>query len=102
MMITFNIEGVPTDLYNWLKRQADAHHHSINDELIALLQKFRGKTEDIPELNSDEKFTAIMNISRRCRTLPQLDSRSPEEIVGYNKNGIPTYRYLFPDLYSLV
>ena len=90
MMITFTLEGVPTDLYNWVKRQAEAHHHSINDELISLLENCRDNTENSLELSSDDRFAAIMNISRRCRTLPQLDSRSPDEIVGYDANGTVT------------
>ncbi|WP_139266678.1 hypothetical protein [Cylindrospermopsis raciborskii] len=90
MMITFTLEGVSTDLYNWVKRQAEAHHHSINDELISFLENCRDNTENSLELTSDDRFAAIMNISRRCRTLPQLDSRSPDEIVGYDANGTVT------------
>ncbi len=29
----------------------------------------------------------IMNISKRCRSLPDMDRRSPEEILGYNQSG---------------
>lgn len=29
----------------------------------------------------------IMIISKRCSSLPDLDSRSPDEILGYNKEG---------------
>ena len=28
-------------------------------------------------------------IARRCATLPVLDDRTPDEIVGYDKHGIP-------------
>jgi len=56
--------------YNWVKRQAEAHHHSINDELISLLENCRDNTENSLELSSDDRFAAILNISRRCRTLP--------------------------------
>ena len=30
----------------------------------------------------------IMTISQRCRSLPDKDHRSPEEILGYNQSGI--------------
>ena len=30
----------------------------------------------------------IMNISRRCKSLPDMDERMPDEILGYNKNGV--------------
>lgn len=29
----------------------------------------------------------ILTISERCSTLPELDSRSPDEILGYNQAG---------------
>ena len=30
----------------------------------------------------------IMRISNRCSSLPNKDKRSPEEILGYNQDGI--------------
>lgn len=45
------------------------------------LQKVRGKrtVEDLTE--------TILKISKRCQSLPDLDTRSPEEILGYNDTG---------------
>lgn len=31
----------------------------------------------------------IMTISKRCRSLPDKDQRSPEEILGYGTRGVP-------------
>ena len=31
----------------------------------------------------------IMTISQRCSSIPDIDQRSPEEILGYNQSGIP-------------
>ena len=28
-------------------------------------------------------------IARRCASLPVIDDRSPEEILGYDENGVP-------------
>lgn len=33
-------------------------------------------------------YEEIMDISRHCRSLPDLDTRTPDEILGYNENGI--------------
>jgi len=30
----------------------------------------------------------IMTISQRCSSIPDIDQRSPEEILGYNQSGI--------------
>jgi antitoxin VapB len=32
----------------------------------------------------------LMEIGRRCASLPALDDRTPEEILGYDENGLPT------------
>ena len=31
----------------------------------------------------------VMEIGRRCAALPLLDPRGPDEILGYDKNGLP-------------
>jgi antitoxin VapB len=31
----------------------------------------------------------LLDISRRCAALPDLDKRTPEEILGYNEHGLP-------------
>jgi len=32
----------------------------------------------------------IMEIAAHCAALPDLDTRSPEEILGYDEHGLPT------------
>jgi len=34
-----------------------------------------------------DRVEAIMEISRRCRLLPDQDERSPEAILGYDETG---------------
>jgi antitoxin VapB len=31
----------------------------------------------------------LMEIGRRCAALPDLDQRSPEDIIGYGDDGLP-------------
>jgi antitoxin VapB len=31
----------------------------------------------------------LMEIGRHCASLPVIDDRSPEEIIGYDDNGLP-------------
>jgi antitoxin VapB len=33
----------------------------------------------------------ILRISRRCSALPEIDDRSPEEILGYDERGLPSH-----------
>jgi len=88
-MATMTVREVPEELYSWLKQQAEVHHRSMNKEVIALLEKLSGKPEEIAEMTADERFAAMMEISRRCAALPELDPRSADEIVGYDESGIP-------------
>lgn len=32
----------------------------------------------------------LLEISRRCAALPEVDARTPEEILGYDDCGVPT------------
>ena len=47
------------------------------------LQRVRGR-HVAPDLVSE-----IMNVSRRCQDLPDQDTRTVEEILGYDSDGVP-------------
>jgi len=32
----------------------------------------------------------LMAIGRRCASRPRLDDRTPDELLGYDENGLPT------------
>jgi antitoxin VapB len=52
--------------------------HALEDRL----QRLRARSK-IPSL-----FEEIMKISKRCGQLPDQDSRTAEEILGYDQNGV--------------
>ena len=37
----------------------------------------------------EARVADAMEIARHCASLPVIDRRSPEEILGYDENGIP-------------
>ena len=55
--------------------------HSLEERLERL--KGRRKTHSIEE--------EILRISSRCSSLPDLDGRSPQEILGYDERGLPSH-----------
>ncbi|HVP03966.1 MAG TPA: type II toxin-antitoxin system VapB family antitoxin [Solirubrobacteraceae bacterium] len=73
------------------------------DELVRELVEVTGETitaavraavrERLDRLGAargaDRRFEDIMEISRRAATLPVLDSRTPDEIIGYDEHGLP-------------
>jgi antitoxin VapB len=54
----------------------------------------RALEERLRRTGSDARKAALLEdleaIQRRWNALPVLDSRTPDEIVGYDENGIPS------------
>lgn len=88
-MPTITLRDVPDDLHQRLKQQAKTHHRSVNREVIVLLETLLRKSVDLTAPTSEERLSAMMEISRRCAALPELDPRSVDEIIGYDENGLP-------------
>ena len=54
------------------------------EERLAKCRRAPGRARDRTHV-----FEAIMEISRRCSTLPNLDQRTADEILAYNAAGAP-------------
>jgi hypothetical protein len=68
-----------------------AERHSVTVEEI--LQDREGKGVDSGRGNRAKRSRAELvagqlEISERCAALPVLDARTPEEIIGYNDQGV--------------
>jgi len=85
-MPTMTLHDVPDDMHAWLKLQAEAHHRSVSKEVIVLLESLQGGVGASRKRASVEE---IMSIGRRVASARELHSRSDNEIIGYDKNGIP-------------
>jgi antitoxin VapB len=55
---------------------------SVIDALEQALRRVRGR-RTVPSVRE-----AILEVSERCAALPDLDTRSPEEILGYDERGV--------------
>jgi antitoxin VapB len=57
----------------------------------AVIKALRERLER--ELHKDQSVESliedVMEIGRHCADLPLLDPRPPDEILGYDKNGLP-------------
>lgn len=87
-MPSLTLRDVPEPLHRWLKQQAQAHHRSVNKEVVSLLETLSA-TAPAAARSAEERRAAIDEISRRCAAMPVLDDRTPDEIVGYDENGLP-------------
>jgi antitoxin VapB len=88
-MATITLHDVPETLHQRLQQRASIHHRPIDKEVILLLEQLLAKGAATAPQSPEERFAAIMEISRRCAALPELDPRSADEIVGYDENGWP-------------
>lgn len=83
-MADLTIRRLPDELHAWLKQQAEAHHRSVNKETIAVLEAASAQGER-PRLSAGE----ILTVAKRFAALTVLESRSADEILGYDNNGLP-------------
>ena len=85
-MASLTIHDMPDELHHWLEQQAAAHRRSLSKEVIAVLE---GSRPHAPESQGKATVEEIMAIAHRFASLPVLDDRSDDEIIGYDENGIP-------------
>jgi plasmid stability protein len=85
-MPSMTLPDVPTELHAWIEQQARAHGRSVDSEAVDLLDRQRRLAHGRGRrLGIDE----ILGIGRRVARAPALDERSPDEILGYDKDGLP-------------
>lgn len=63
-MASLTIKNIPADLYESLKQAANAHHRSINSELIVCLEKILKPHK----LTHDERLTAARALRKKVAT----------------------------------
>lgn len=66
---------------------------SVDEATIRALEERLARTSDEKDLErrgpSEEGLAErLMEIGRRCAALPTLDTRSDDEILGYDENGL--------------
>ena len=57
---------------------------------LAVTRALRDRLDRLRNRRSGRRFADDLDeIARRCASLPVIDDRSPEEILGYDENGVP-------------
>lgn len=69
-LATLTIKNVPDDLYDELKRTAEAHRRSINSEVLVCLERaLQG-----PRIDVDEFLAGVRKLRRKTKHVPLTDS----------------------------
>ena len=62
---------------------------TITDAVIVAMRE-RLAREERKHASKGQLIDDLMAIARHCSSLPVLDTRSDDEILGYDENGIPS------------
>jgi antitoxin VapB len=71
------------------RRLADTTGESIT-VAVTIAMRERLAREEQKRRNSRSLAAELMAIGRHCASLPILDPRSSDEILGYDENGLPS------------
>jgi antitoxin VapB len=81
------------EAYRLAKRLAERTGESMTEAVTKALQErlereeaARGREAQTPE----ERLRRLQEIARQFDKLPILDDREPDEIIGFDENGLPT------------
>ena len=77
-MINFTIKNMPKELHKELKKQAEAHHRSLNGEIIVRLENTVGHQRIGPE--------EFLERARALREKFKVNA-TPEEIDRFKREG---------------
>jgi plasmid stability protein len=88
-MSTMTVRELPDDLQEFLKADAAANHRSVNKQVIVVLQEYRDArlAAQKPKKTPEEKIAAVRRIQDEIQRVMIHDSRTTDEILGYNKHG---------------
>ncbi len=84
-MATLILNDISDTLYQRLKTLAEAHRHSVNQEALIVLEAALAPLDVVPKPKLEETLDWLR---REVWTLPVLDSREPDVIMGYNEHGL--------------
>ena len=66
------------------QRTGETLTEAVMNALRERLEREKRKEQTVENLVED-----VMDIGRHCASLPLLDKRRPDEILGYDENGLP-------------
>ncbi len=90
-MSVMTLREIPDDLQEFLRADAAANHRSMNKQVIVALDEYRARrlAEQPRRLTLEEKLARTREIQKEIAALPVLDTRSADEILGYDQWGLP-------------
>jgi len=76
------------DAHRLARTLAQRTGETLTEAVINALRE-RLEREERKEQTIESLVEDMMEIGRHCASLPLLDGRGPDEILGYDENGLP-------------
>ncbi|MBV5273156.1 MAG: hypothetical protein JZU52_05790 [Lamprocystis purpurea] len=83
-MRTLVLQNVPDDWYGRLRQAADHHRFLAQEAIVALQSGLEGAADQPRSLSVEESLDWL---KAEVWTLPVLDQRTDDQILGYNAGG---------------
>ena len=84
--MALNIKNPEVDVI--ARRLAETTGESITEAVLKALRERLEREEGRKRVLSLKE--ELMEIGHRCASLPDFDTRSPDEIIGYDEHGVPS------------
>ena len=81
------------EAYELARRLAELNGESLTEAVsTALRERLERRDQELTaqRQTAEERFRDIMAIAERFDDLPVYDDREPDEIIGYDENGLPS------------
>lgn len=78
------------EVHELARRVAAVTGESLTDAVRTSLQERLKRVQVVDEAEKQRRIAAMEESARRFRALPVIDPRTPDEILGYDENGLPT------------
>jgi len=72
-MPTITLKNIPADLHRELKKRAEEHHRSLNQEVIAMLRRVTAAAIPIDAATLEESVRRARSLFRRPVTAREID-----------------------------
>ena len=78
------------EVHRLARAVADATGETMTEAVKTALQDRLRRVGQVSEEERRRRVAAMREFARRFQQAPVVDPRSPDEILGYDENGLPT------------
>jgi antitoxin VapB len=78
------------EVHRLARAVADATGETMTEAVKTALQDRLRRVGQVSEEERRRRVAAMREFARRFQEAPVVDPRSPDEILGYDENGLPT------------